>query len=548
MTSGKILLAFAIFCGSARLVSGQPRILDISTNSARIGDDIIILGDNFEPQQAEVLIGGAEAQILAGNVAYLKVRVPGGALPGSISISQNGKIAVSSAYFNPLPATPGILTNLMALRTISRIATCMPLAIVADLEGDSRPDIVAAHEQSLEIFQNKGGVGDLITSNWFQSISLPQIPTIYGLAVGDLDGDGKPELIDSEGESLRIRKNLLEGEIRTNSFGPPISIQRRDIFGPIHVADVDHDGKLDIIAANSSKGIQVFLNRSTSEITTNSFTNTVAIVSKSGMKSQGVLDFEAVDLNQDGHPDIAAIVGTNLVIFALQDESGALRTNFISSFILGPASRSPYTPYIHAFAVADLNGDGAPDIVVTQPGAIVAYINHSTPDHIDATTFEKTILITSGFSPIVAADFDGDGRIDLLVENRFLYKLKTENGKFVAQSGLVRVAVEPDALVLTLGDFNGDNRPDLVALSGPLVILQNFGVTPAVRLHPRFSLANPAVRTLDIFGLPMSLFHLESSEDLINWAPMTDVRLNTGGELSYTDATVRPRVFYRLRQ
>src|SRR4051812_24405811 len=221
MTSGKILLAFAIFCGSARLVSGQPRILDISTNSARIGDDIIILGDNFEPQQAEVLIGGAEAQILAGNVAYLKVRVPGGALPGSISISQNGKIAVSSAYFNPLPATPGILTNLMALRTISRIATFMPLAIVADLDGDSRPDIVAAHEQSLEIFQNKGGVGDLITSNWFQSISLPQIPTIYGLAVGDLDGDGKPELIDSEGESLRIRKNLLEGEIRTNSFGPP---------------------------------------------------------------------------------------------------------------------------------------------------------------------------------------------------------------------------------------------------------------------------------------------------------------------------------------
>jgi hypothetical protein len=270
------------------------------------------------------------------------------------------------------------------------------------------------------------------------------------------------------------------------------------------------------------------------------------------MKSHGVLDFEPVDLNQDGHPDIAAIIGTNLVVFALQDESGMLRTNFISSFILGPASQTPYTPYIHAFTVADLNGDGVPDIVVTQPGAIVAYINHSTPDHIDATTFEKTVLITSAFSPIVAADFDGDGQIDLLVENLFLYKLKTDNGKLVALSARDRVAVEPDALGLTLGDFNGDNRPDVVALGyydpRPLVILQNFGSTPAARLQPRFSLKNPGVHTLDISGPPMSLLHLEYSADLIHWAPVTDLQFNIGGEISYTDPAIRPRVFYRVRQ
>jgi len=269
------------------------------------------------------------------------------------------------------------------------------------------------------------------------------------------------------------------------------------------------------------------------------------------MKSQEARDFYPVDLNQDGHPDIAAIVGTNLVVFALQDASGMLRTNFIRSFILGPAGESAYTPYIPAFAVADLNGDGVPDIVVRQSAAVVAYINHSTPDHIDATTFEKVVLITSGFSPIFAADFDGDGRIDLLVESRFLYKLKTENGKFVALSGRDRTVVEPDALVLALGDFNGDNRPDAVALSNleprPLVILQNFGST-AARLRPRFNLSNPTVRTLDITGPPTSLFYLEYSADLIHWAPMTDLRFNTGGEMSYTDPAGRPRVFYRVRQ
>src|SRR5689334_21737505 len=135
MTAGKCIFALAVFCCFAPLVSAQPRILDISTNTARIGEDILIFGDDFDPQEAEVLIGGAEAEIITGNVAYLKVRVPGGAVPGPVSIAQSGNIAVSSTYFNPLPATPGILTNLMALRTISRDTTFIPLAVVADLDG-----------------------------------------------------------------------------------------------------------------------------------------------------------------------------------------------------------------------------------------------------------------------------------------------------------------------------------------------------------------------------------------------------------------------------
>jgi hypothetical protein len=550
MTSGKVLLALALFCCSARLVSAQPRIFEISTNSARIGEDIIVYGDDLNPQEAQVSIGGAEAAVIAGNVAYLQVRVPGGALPGPISISQEGRVASSSTYFNPLPATPGIITNLLAVREISRKTDFMPIAVVADLDGDAKQDIVAVRGHSLEILQNKGGVGDLITTNWFRSITLPVSLVIYGLAAADLDGDGKPELIYSETEALKVRQNRVNGEIGTNSFGPPVQIQRRDIFGPIRIADVDHDGRLDILGGNSGKGIQVFLNRTAGTIVTNAFTNTLVIASKSGMKSQGVRDFDAVDLNQDGHPDIAAIVGTNLVVFALQDESGMLRTNFISSFILGPAFDTYYTPQIRAFAIADLNSDGVPDIVVRQPGAIVADINHSTPDHIDSTTFEKTVLITSSFTPMVAADFDGDGRMDLLVENRFLYKLKMENGKFVALTGRDRVVVEPDALVLTLGDFNGDNRPDAVGLTNVdprLVVLQNFGATPA-RLRPRFSASNPTVRTLDVSGPPTFLFHLEYSADLIHWAPMTDLRLNSGGEMSYTDVAARSRVFYRLRQ
>src|ERR1041385_8752416 len=161
MTSGKAVLTLALSCYWAALPSAQPRIFEISTNTARLGDDIIIYGDDFNPPEAQVLIGGAEAEVIDGNVAYLQVHVPGGALPGPIVISQSGKVAASSAYFNPLPVTPGILTNLLAVRPISSKTGFAPIAVVADLDGDSRQDIVAATEHSLEIFRNKGGPGAL---------------------------------------------------------------------------------------------------------------------------------------------------------------------------------------------------------------------------------------------------------------------------------------------------------------------------------------------------------------------------------------------------
>jgi len=503
-----------------------------------MGDIITIFGDDFLPDTALVLIGGAPTPVIAGNVASLQVKIPGGAIAGTISVTQDGLTATSSIYFKPLPATVGTFTNLFAQREISQKIGFLPLGAVADLDGDSKSDLVTATQNSLEIFQNRTSTG-LFTSNSFRSIALPLTQTPSDLALADLDGDDKPDLVFIEGETLKIRQNLIaDSEISSNDFAPPLLLSRRNIFSPLRVADVDHDGRPDIVVRNAGRGIQVFWNRSGNGIlSTNSFTNTFLIVSETGLKTQNAENFEVADLNQDGHPDIAAVLGTNLVVFALQDQTGFLRTNFIHSFVLGPA--------LPSFSIADLNNDGIPDLLATAPGAVVGYINHSLPEEFNPNSFEKVVLITSGYPFIRAGDFDGDGRTDLLADNRYLFKIVFEGGRFIPQNSRNGLFIRPDAYIFAVGDFNGDNRPDLVGLTSALVILQNLGEGSSTRMELRFTSSRP---TLNITGAPMSLFHLQTSDDLVHWRTLTDLRLNVGGESSFGDATRRGHGFYRLTQ
>jgi hypothetical protein len=526
-----------------------PRIYTLSTNSGRIGESLTIFGDDFLPDKARVLVGGAFAPVISGNVAYLEIEIPGGALPGPISVTQEGLMATSATYFNPLPASPGTLTNLFAMRELSRKSGFLPSGEVADLDGDGKLDLIVAHQKSLELFQNQTCAG-LFSSNAFVSVSLPLKELPFTIVARDLNGDGKPELVTIEGDTLNIRQNLIgDAQMSSNSFSNPLLMKRRDFLGPLQVADVDHDGRPDILAA-SSGGIQVFWNKSGDQsLSENDFTNTFTIVSNSGQKSQNARAFKVVDLNQDGHADIAAIIGPNLVIFALHDQSGMLRTNLISSFVLGPATATDFTPAFAAFAVADLDGNGVPDLIVTQSSAVVGYLNHSSADHFNASSFEKVQLISSGFHSIIPADFDGDGQIDLLVENRFLFKLTLENGKLVPQNFSTSILLRPEATLIALGDLNGDNRPEAIGLSSAagsaLVVLQNLADSPPSRLELRL-ISNR--RTLAATGQPLTTMHVQSSGDLSHWRTVTSLFVNISGESMSTVIDSAPMQFYRLTQ
>lgn len=540
------VLCSIVFCLS--LDAALPRIDEISTNAARLGREITIYGDNFVPN-ALVLVGGMPAPVLAGGVGYLQVRVPGGALPGPVVVAEDGNVAVSSDYLNPLPATPGALTNSFAERELSRQTGLLPIGAAADFDRDGKSDVVVAGVNSLHIFHNASGEG-LLNSNSFSSISLPMTGAASSLAAGDLNGDGKPDIVYTQGDAVVARQNQIsDGTIGAESFLFPVVLQSRSLFRPVHIADVDNDGRPDILAASASAGLTVLWNRSSGDtIKKTDFTNTFVISSVEGFSSKGVLDFQVADLNRDGHADIVAVVGTNLVVFALQDQSGKLRTNFIESFILGPA-QATYLEYgPTGLAVADLDGDGMPDVVVSEPRNVVAYLNRSRPDRFGTSSFEKVILVSGGYRSFLVGDFDGDGAMELLIENKMIFRTRGANGGFVTSSGRDRILVEADLATFALANLNGDNRTDVLGLKGSpasLRVLQNLGAPAAPKLVLR---QNGLRRTLHFSGLPMTSYHLQTSTDLLHWQTSVDLRVGTAAEMDYLDPSSNGKTFFRLVQ
>jgi hypothetical protein len=285
--------------------------------------------------------------------------------------------------------------------------------VVGDINGDGKPDLVVA-EQILSA--NAGGTGKIFLL--LQDPGNPGgfLPAIeYGAgrspkgALGDIDGDGKPDLVvgtagDPAGISL-----FRQSPANPGAFEPPTLVASLPGVSAVAVEDLDGDGRLDIAVA-ATAGIFILMQDGSAPGT---FLPAVGYAAGSQPMS-----IAAGDLNGDGHPDLA------VANYGSPDGSIKASASILLQDPNDPGKFLPATDHATGFrsvsiAIGDLNGDGKADLAVANPVATgpvgTISILFQAPD--DPGNFLPAVNYPGIFQPLSVAigDLDGDGNADIAV-------------------------------------------------------------------------------------------------------------------------------------
>ncbi len=337
-----------------------------------------------------------------------------------------------------------------------------------DLNGDGKPDLVVVNSGANNISILLGTGGGSFTAP--VNIAVGTSPA--DVAIGDVNGDGRPDLVvtNQGSDTVSVLLNVGGG-----AFGAPTNLPLPVGSGPegVAIADIDGNGTKDIIVSNAgSNSVIVFLG-------TGFGTFSGGILSTTGSAPSGVA---VADFNGDGKLDLATSNndGTASILLGLGNGSFLPVTNIN----LSPSATSTCSDP-DAIAVADLNGDSKTDIAIACTGGTVSILLSNGNGTFATPVSYSTINGNAGSGPeaIAIADFDGVNGPDLVIadtSNAAVILLNNGNGTFgtATASSTVCATAGSGAFGVAAADFNGDGKPDLAvanSIDGTVSILLNSG-------------------------------------------------------------------------
>jgi hypothetical protein len=310
----------------------------------------------------------------------------------------------------PLASTPPLFLPAVTYSTggVSRTG----FVAVADVNGDGKPDIIATNTQG-----TLSSVGILLGNGDGTLQPAQTYPAGYeptSIAVADVNGDGRPDLVVS------ILCNYpdchgLAGVLLGNgdgTFQPVATYLSGGFFAEsIKAADVNGDGKPDLLVSNFSTNV-IQSGNGVVGVLLNNGDGTFQPVQTYDSGGDNTGEIEVADVNSDGKFDLLVANG------GLPGYLGVLLGNGDGTF--RPA-QSYNTTGTHGatLAVADVNGDGRPDVVVAREcvfcenGGVVDVLMGNG----DGTFQELHSYSTGGYiaNSIKVADVNEDGKPDILV-------------------------------------------------------------------------------------------------------------------------------------
>lgn len=479
-----LLLLIAISVASVS--SAQPVITSFSPTAGPIGTTVIITGTDFSttPSSNIVYFGKVTATVTAATATSLTVTVPFGTSYDPITVTTGGLTAYSAKPFivtftgggNAFTAGSfGIKKNFGTQPNPLRNA-------YADFDGNGTLDIVVANNtlNQISVYGNFSSTQNIYfdPANGFQTGYYP-----FFIATGDLNGDGMIDIAVSNlnDNTVSVFKNTsFPGFI---SFAPQVVVATGVNPYGIAIGDLNGDGKPDIVTANSS-GNNVSVLRNTS--TGSSITFAAKVDFAAGTYPQGLA---IGDINSDGKMDIAVVcVGFDEVDILKNTGSGGT-VNFApyQSFGSGFVSNTRFV------SLGDLDNDNKPDMVLTNTGSanLTVLRNTSTTGVID---FGPVQNFATEQQPglTVLADYNGDGKPDIAAANEnsnnvSILKNTSVTGT-ISFAARKNYAVEAGPTNIIGADLNNDGRIDISSVNynadGFSVLKNRVNETSIARINP----------------------------------------------------------------
>ena len=479
--------------------SGACRMLDytkLNPNHCHLlfqGNNTVVAGGEADPSNA-----CRTCQLVSNGTGLDWVNLPDGT-----SCAQCGQCNAGTCTGSAADA--GTPPDLSIAVTPDLVMTPMDSSVITkpdDLVMSSLPDLAAASVDMSATHDLAAPPADL-TVGGAQDLALApaSFKTVGNFAVGsepvhvaiaDLNGDGKPDVISVNATSTDV--SILNGD-GTGSLAKAVAYKvapGTQQWGPNHVlpVDVDGDGHLDLIVSNSFAGNGAVLQWSKSYALGNFLPGKSFAIAAGHFGTSGHVDLAmvtvgglvvaagagdgtftqsasysgggvhgiAVDLNGDNHTDI--VIANNTLT-----NTGTAVGVYLGNGTGGFGAFQTFTTDIGPRSVdaGDVDGDGKLDVVVASSGGLSVLLGHG-----DGTLGASKLYPVNSGTPakwVVLADVNHDGKLDAAVVNssagsgRVDILLGDGHGSFSASSSFTGEGVPQ---CVATGDLNGDGKPDFV--------------------------------------------------------------------------------------